>query len=66
MSDSYGDGGSAWWGWIVPLSHVLPEVLRERVIRNYLRACLEDKSTHWDELCGFLRPQQDCLDTPAG
>lgn len=36
------ESAGMWWGWIIPMSGVLPKVVHDWGLRRYLRLCLED------------------------
>jgi hypothetical protein len=66
MSNEAESGGGGWWGWIVPVSKILPKAVHEWAVRAYLRRCLEDPGWPEGRTLKFLTAAAGQPDTPAG
>ena len=66
MSGAAADGAGLWWGWIVPVSKVLPKLWHDWATRAYLGACLEDPRYKDGRTLRFLTAAAGQPDTPEG
>ena len=66
MPDQAESGGGMWWGWILPVSKVLPKALRDWATRGYLRRCLESPRFPHGRTLDFLRRAAGQPDTDEG
>jgi hypothetical protein len=60
-----GDGG-LWWGWILPVSKLLPKAFHDWAVRGYLRRCLEDPRFPQGRTLETLRRYAGQPDTDKG
>jgi hypothetical protein len=67
MSDQADNGsGGMWWGWMIPVSKILPKAIHDWALRRHLRRRLENPRFPEGRTLDFLRRAAGQPDTDEG